>query len=157
MHLKQTSRMEIMSKLKIPPFLEIWFLWAKWIYDWLLQLSDYSQLFCFLCLITTLQNNWWKIKELVPPHLRKLQRFILWCFRRLRKMIHDDLKIDNFLGARLLLSSSYLICLFVFFYPFLQRFRMPSNRSNKQKHILQAVVTLARKLEPKRIIINTKA
>ena len=72
-------------------------------------------------------------------------------------MIHDDLKIDNFLGARLLLSSSYLICLFVFFYPFLQRFRMPSNRSNKQKIILQAVVTLARKLEPKRIIINSKA
>ena len=44
MRLKQTSRMEIMSKLKIPPFLEIWFLWAKWMYDWLLQLSDYSQL-----------------------------------------------------------------------------------------------------------------
>ena len=44
MHLKQTSQMEIMSKLKIPQILEIWFLWAKWIYDWLLQLSDYSQL-----------------------------------------------------------------------------------------------------------------
>ena len=44
MHLKQTSRVEIMSKLKIPPFLEIWFLRAKWMYDWLLQLSDYSQL-----------------------------------------------------------------------------------------------------------------
>ena len=44
MHLKQTSQMEIMSKLKIPQILEIWFLWAKWIYEWLLQLSDYSQL-----------------------------------------------------------------------------------------------------------------